>query len=185
MRRRVTKCDFIKRMRERILILDGAMGTSIQKYALSPDDFMGGKGNNDILNLTREDVIERIHKEYIEAGADIIETNTFSGNAISQRDYGQQEKVYEINLKGAQIARRAADSSDRDVLVAGSIGPTVKSLSLSPDADEPQRRDVTFQEMADAYRVQVRGLLDGGVDILLVETVYDALNAKAALYAIQ
>lgn len=185
MRRRVTKCDFIKRMRERILILDGAMGTSIQKYALSPCDFLGGKGNNDILNLTREDVIERIHKEYIEAGADIIETNTFSGNAISQRDYGQQEKVYEINLKGAQIARRAADSSDRDVLVAGSIGPTVKSLSLSPDADEPQRRDVTFQEMADAYRVQVRGLLDGGVDILLVETVYDALNAKAALYAIQ
>ena len=185
MRRRVTKCDFIKRMRERILILDGAMGTSIQKYALSPDDFFGGKGNNDILNLTREDVIERIHKEYIEAGADIIETNTFSGNAISQRDYGQQEKVYEINLKGAQIARRAADNSSRDVLVAGSIGPTVKSLSLSPDADEPQRRDVTFQEMADAYRVQVRGLLDGGVDILLVETVYDALNAKAALYAIQ
>ena len=185
MRRRVTKCDFIKRMRERILILDGAMGTSIQKYALSPDDFLGGKGNNDILNLTREDVIERIHKEYIEAGADIIETNTFSGNAISQRDYGQQEKVYEINLKGAQIARRAADNSSRDVLVAGSIGPTVKSLSLSPDADEPQRRDVTFQEMADAYRVQVRGLLDGGVDILLVETVYDALNAKAALYAIQ
>lgn len=185
MRRRVKKCDFIKRMRERILILDGAMGTSIQKYALSPDDFLGGKGNNDILNLTREDVIERIHKEYIEAGADIIETNTFSGNAISQRDYGQQEKVYEINLKGAQIARRAADNSGRDVLVAGSIGPTVKSLSLSPDADEPQRRDVTFQEMADAYRVQVRGLLDGGVDILLVETVYDALNAKAALYAIQ
>ena len=183
--RRVTKCDFIKRMRERILILDGAMGTSIQKYALSPCDFLGGKGNNDILNLTREDVIERIHKEYIEAGADIIETNTFSGNAISQRDYGQQEKVYEINLKGAQIARRAADNSSRDVLVAGSIGPTVKSLSLSPDADEPQRRDVTFQEMADAYRVQVRGLLDGGVDILLVETVYDALNAKAALYAIQ
>ena len=185
MRRRVTKCDFIKRMRERILILDGAMGTSIQKYALSPCDFLGGKGNNDILNLTREDVIERIHKEYIEAGADIIETNTFSGNAISQRDYGQQEKVYEINLKGAQIARRAADNSGRDVLVAGSIGPTVKSLSLSPDADEPQRRDVTFQEMADAYRVQVRGLLDGGVDILLVETVYDALNAKAALYAIR
>lgn len=185
MRRRVTKCDFIKRMRERVLILDGAMGTSIQKYALSPDDFLGGKGNNDILNLTREDVIERIHKEYIEAGADIIETNTFSGNAISQRDYGQQEKVYEINLKGAQIARRAADNSSRDVLVAGSIGPTVKSLSLSPDADEPQRRDVIFQEMSDAYRVQVRGLLDGGVDILLVETVYDALNAKAALYAIQ
>lgn len=185
MERRVTKCNFIERMRERILILDGAMGTSIQKYGLAPDDFLGGKGNNDILNITRGDVIEAIHKDFIAAGADIIETNTFSGNEISQRDYGQQEKVYEINLKGAQIARRAADNAGREVLVAGSIGPTVKSLSLSPNADEPQRRDVTFQEMVDAYRVQVRGLLDGGVDILLVETAYDALNAKAAIFAIE
>lgn len=185
MKSRVTKCDFMERMRGRILILDGAMGTSIQKYDLSPRDFLGGKGNNDILNLTREDVVEAIHNEYIAAGADIIETNTFSGNAISQRDYGQQDKVYEINLKGAQIARRAAEGAGREVLVAGSIGPTVKSLSLSPDANEPQRRDVTFRQMADAYREQVRGLLDGGVDILLVETVYDALNAKAAIWAIQ
>lgn len=185
MKSRVTKCDFIERMKGRILILDGAMGTSIQKYNLTPDDFLGGKGNNDILNITREDVIEAIHKEYIAAGADIIETNTFSGNAISQRDYGQQDRVYEINFKGAQIARRAAEGAGREVLVAGSMGPTVKSLSLSPDANEPQRRDVTFQQMADAYREQVRGLLDGGVDILLVETVYDALNAKAAIWAIQ
>lgn len=185
MKGRVTKCDFVERMKGRILILDGAMGTSIQKYDLSPGDFLGGKGNNDILNLTREDVVEAIHKEYIAAGADIIETNTFSGNAISQKDYGQQEKVYEINLKGAQIARRAADGAGREVLVAGSMGPTVKSLSLSPDANEPQRRDVTFQEMAAAYMEQVRGLLDGGVDLLLVETVYDALNAKAAIYAIE
>lgn len=185
MKSRVTKCDFVERMKGRILILDGAMGTSIQKYNLTPRDFLGGKGNNDILNITRPDVIEAIHKEYIAAGADIIETNTFSGNAISQRDYGQQERVYEINFKGAQIARRAAEGAGREVLVAGSMGPTVKSLSLSPDANEPQRRDVTFRQMSDAYREQVRGLLDGGVDILLVETVYDALNAKAAIHAIQ
>ncbi len=190
MKGKVTKCDVQAWMRKKILILDGAMGTSIQKYNLSPDNFLGGKGNNDILNLTRADVIEAIHKEYIEAGADIIETNTFSGNAISQKDYGQQEKVYEINLRGAQIARKAADEAvdaegnPRKVLVAGSIGPTVKSLSLSPDVNEPQRRDVSFEQMAQAYKVQVEALVEGGVDILLVETVYDALNAKAALYAI-
>ena len=184
MKGRVTKCDVLAWMREKILILDGAMGTSIQKYGLDPCDFMGGRGNNDILNLTREDVVERIHDEFIAAGADIIETNTFSGNAISQKDYGQEGKVREINLKGAQIARRAAEKAGRRVLVAGSMGPTVKSLSLSPDANEPQRRDVTFDRMADAYKEQVEALVDGGVDLLLVETVYDALNAKAALYAI-
>ncbi len=190
MKGKVTKCDVQAWMREKILILDGAMGTSIQKYNLPPDNFLGGKGNNDILNLTRADVIEAIHKEYIEAGADIIETNTFSGNAISQRDYGMEDKVREINLKGAQIARKAADEAvdaegnPRKVLVAGSIGPTVKSLSLSPDVNEPQRRDVSFEQMAQAYKVQVEALVEGGVDMLLVETVYDALNAKAALYAI-
>ncbi len=184
MKGRVTKCDVLAWMKEKILILDGAMGTSIQKCNLSPDDFMGGRGNNDILNLTREDVVERIHDEFIAAGADIIETNTFSGNAVSQKDYGQEGKVYEINLKGAQIARKAADKAGRRVLVAGSMGPTVKSLSLSPDANEPQRRDVSFAQMAAAYREQVEALVDGGVDLLLVETVYDALNAKAALYAI-
>ena len=191
MKGKVTKCDVQAWMREKILILDGAMGTSIQKYNLSPDNFLGGKGNNDILNLTRADIIEAIHKEYIEAGADIIETNTFSGNAISQKDYGQQEKVYEINLRGAQIARKVADEvkdpvtgGPRRVLVAGSMGPTVKSLSLSPDVNEPQRRDVSFEQMAQAYKVQVEALVEGGVDMLLVETVYDALNAKAALYAI-
>ena len=160
------------------------MGTCIQGYNLTPDDFLGGKGNNDILNLTRGDVIEAIHSAYVAAGADIIETNTFSGNAISQKDYGQQGRVREINLKGAQIARRVADAAGRRVLVAGSMGPTVKSLSLSPDVNEPQHRDVTFREMADAYREQVEALLEGGVDLLLVETVYDALNAKAAIYAI-
>ncbi|MBQ5827801.1 MAG: methionine synthase [Bacteroidales bacterium] len=196
---RVSKCDIMELMRSRILILDGAMGTCIQGYNLTPDDFLGGKGNNDILNLTREDIVLSIHKAYIGAGADIIETNTFSGNAISQRDYGQEGNVYEINLKGAQIARKAADSAaagelvtaageriaPRKVLVAGSIGPTVKSLSLSPDAKEPPRRDVSFAQMAQAYKEQVAALVEGGVDLLLVETVYDALNAKAALYAIE
>ena len=189
---RVTKCDVMEMMRKKILILDGAMGTSIQKYGLSADDFLGGKGNNDILNITREDIIEAIHRDYVEAGADIIETNTFSSNAISQKDYGQQDMVYEINLKGAQIARRVADAAvdpqtgkPRKVLVAGSMGPTVKSLSLSPDVNEPQRRDVDFDTMARAYKEQAAALIEGGVDLLLVETVYDALNAKAALYAIE
>ena len=182
---KVTKCDVMEMMREKILILDGAMGTSIQKYNLTPDDFLGGKGNNDILNITREDIIEAIHKEYVEAGADIIETNTFSGNAISQKDYGMESRVREINRKGAQIARRVADAAGRKVLVAGSMGPTVKSLSLSPDVNAPERRDVTFEQMAQAYMEQVEALIEGGVDLLLVETVYDALNAKAALYAIE
>ena len=181
---RINREEFARLLQERVLVLDGAMGTCIQGYSLTPDDFLGGKGNNDILNLTRGDVIEAIHKAYVAAGADIIETNTFSGNAISQKDYGQQGRVREINLKGAQIARRVADAAERRVLVAGSMGPTVKSLSLSPDVNEPQHRDVTFQEMADAYREQVEALVEGGVDLLLVETVYDALNAKAALYAI-
>ena len=181
---RINREEFARLMQQRVLVLDGAMGTCIQGYNLTPDDFLGGKGNNDILNLTRGDVIEAIHRAYVAAGADIIETNTFSGNAISQKDYGQQGRVREINLKGAQIARRVADAAGRRVLVAGSMGPTVKSLSLSPDVNEPQHRDVTFQEMADAYREQVEALVEGGVDLLLVETVYDALNAKAALYAI-
>ncbi len=185
MAREVAKCDIMEMMSRRILILDGAMGTCIQRYNLLPDDFLGGKGNNDILNLTREDVVASIHKAYIEAGADIIETNTFSGNAISQKDYGMEGKVREINLKGAQIARKVADAAGRRVLVAGSIGPTVKSLSLSPDVNEPQRRDVSFAQMAQAYKEQVAALIEGGVDLLLVETVYDALNAKAALYAIE
>ena len=181
---RINREEFARLMQQRVLVLDGAMGTCIQGYNLTPDDFLGGKGNNDILNLTRGDVIEAIHSAYVAAGADIIETNTFSGNAISQKDYGQQGRVREINLKGAQIARKVADAAGRRVLVAGSMGPTVKSLSLSPDVNEPQHRDVTFREMADAYREQVEALVEGGVDLLLVETVYDALNAKAALYAI-
>ncbi len=182
---RTNKVEIAQWMKERILVLDGAMGTCIQGYNLAPDDFLGGKGNNDILNITRPEVIEAIHMAYVEAGADIIETNTFSGNAISQKDYGMESRVREINLKGAQIARKVADAAGRKVLVAGSMGPTVKSLSLSPDVNAPERRDVTFQQMAQAYMEQVEALIDGGVDVLLVETVYDALNAKAALYAIE
>mgnify|MGYP003290029924 CR=1 FL=1 len=182
---RTNKVEIAQWMKERILVLDGAMGTCIQGYNLSPDDFLGGKGNNDILNITRPDVIEAIHAAYVEAGADIIETNTFSGNAISQKDYGMESRVRVINLKGAQIARKVADAAGRKVLVAGSMGPTVKSLSLSPDVNAPERRDVTFEQMAHAYMEQVEALIEGGVDLLLVETVYDALNAKAAFYAIE
>ncbi len=187
---RVSKCDIVERMEKRILILDGAMGTMLQRENLSIEDFRGGAGNNDILNITREDVIEKIHKAYIEAGADIIETNTFSSNAISQQEYGCEGLVYEMARKGAEIARRAADSSvaegdsQRRVLVAGSMGPTIKMLSFSPDVNRPEYRPVDFDTMAEAYKEQVRGLVDGGVDLFLVETVYDALNAKAALYAI-
>ena len=185
---RVPKCEIIKRLKERILILDGAMGTMIQREALSAEDFRGGTGNNDILNITRPDIIEKIHGEYIEAGADIIETNTFSSTAVSQQEYGCADIAYELNLEGARIARRAAlaakESLGRDVLVAGSMGPTIKMLSFSPDVNRPEYRAIDFDTMVEAYKVQVAGLLDGGVDLFLVETVYDGLNAKAALYAI-
>lgn len=181
--RRVSKCDIIERMKRRILLLDGAMGTMIQKMDLTAADFNGAAGNNDILNITRGDVIEKIHREYIEAGADIIETNTFSGTAISQQDYHCQDRVYEINYKGALLARKAVEGTN--VLVAGAMGPTIKMLSFSPDVNRPEYRSIGFDQMVQAYREQVRGLIDGGVDILLVETVYDGLNAKAALYAIE
>lgn len=170
-------------MRERILILDGATGTMIQKCNLPASDYNGGKGNNDILNITRPDIIESIHLKYIEAGADIIETNTFSGNAISQAEYGCQASVYDINYNGALIARRAAAAGG--VFVAGAVGPTVRMLSFSPDVSRPQYRPVSFDEMYNAYFQQIKALLDGGVDLLLVETVYDGLNAKAALCAIE
>ncbi len=171
------------RMSHRILILDGAMGTMLQREELSISDFRGGAGNNDILNITRADVIEKVHKAYIEAGADIIETNTFSSNAISQQEYGCADLVYEMNRRGAEIARKAAEGTD--VLVAGSMGPTIRMLSFSPDVNRPEYRSVDFDTMSEAYKEQVRGLIDGGADLLLVETVYDGLNAKAALYAIE
>ncbi len=168
---------------ERILILDGAMGTMLQKFNFSDEDFRGGRGNNDILNLTRPEVVESVHRAYIKAGADIIETNTFSGNAISQQEYGCTDLIYVINRTGAEIARKAAHGTG--VLVAGAMGPTTKMLSFSPNVNNPQERATDFDTMSAAYAEQARGLVDGGIDIFLVETVYDALNAKAALYAIE
>jgi 5-methyltetrahydrofolate--homocysteine methyltransferase len=184
---------------ERILILDGAMGTMIQRHRLEETDFRGErfknhprdlKGDNDLLNLTRPEVIANIHRKYLESGADIIETNTFNSTRISQSDYGLEDIVYELNKSGAQIARGVADefmtkNPGRHCFVAGSLGPTNKTLSISPDVNNPSFRAVTFQEMVDSYYEQVSGLVDGGVDILLPETVFDTLNLKAAIFAIE
>ncbi len=186
-------------IKERILVLDGAMGTMIQDFNLKEEDFRGLrfqkhpcdlKGNSDVLSITRPDVIKQIHLTYLEAGADIIETNTFSAQAISQADYQLEDHVYEMNTAAAGIAREAVSqfmSSGKHSprFVAGAIGPTTRSASLSPDVNQPGLRAVTFDDLAAAYREQARGLLDGGVDLLLVETVFDTLNCKAALYAIQ
>jgi 5-methyltetrahydrofolate--homocysteine methyltransferase len=185
----------------RVLVLDGAMGTMIQRYKLGEDDYRGEafrnhprdlKGNADVLNLTRPDVISTIHHEYLEAGADIIETNTFNAQAISQADYALEadETVHALNVAGARLAREAAEAwtaktPDKPRFVAGALGPTNRTLSISPDVNDPAFRAVTFDQVRDAYAQQVRGLLDGGVDILLLETIFDTLNAKAALVAIQ
>ena len=181
-------------LQERIYILDGATGTALQKFGLTEADFRGEvfaqhpiplKGNNDVLNITRPDVIRQVHQNYIDAGADIIETNTFNANAISQTEYGCTEWVEQFNLQGARLAKEVASAcKERKIHVAGSIGPTDKSLTLSPDPDQPAYRIVNFDTLADAYATQVSALIEGGVDLLLVETIYDGLNAKAALYAI-
>ena len=184
---------------KRILVLDGAMGTMIQRHALTEADFRGArfaahpkdlKGNNDLLVLTRPDVIAGIHREYLEAGSDIIETNTFSSNAIAQADYALEPVVYELNVAGARLAREAADeytarTPDRQRFVAGSMGPTNRILSISPDVNNPAFRNMTFDELREAYKVQVRGLIDGGVDLLLLETIVDTLNTKAGIVAIE
>ena len=186
-------------LKVRVLLLDGAMGTMIQRYDLTEEDYRGDKfqshpsdlkGNNDLLSLTRPDVIREIHEAYLEAGADIIETNTFNATSISQADYQTESFVYEINYESARIAAEAAaDYSEKSPLkprfVAGSIGPTNKTTSLSPDVNDPGYRAVSFDEMKDSYREQVRGLVEGGVDLLLVETIFDTLNAKAALMGIE
>ena len=186
-----------KLVSERILILDGAMGTMIQQYNLSEADFRGQrfeqlpgqlKGNNDILCLTRPDVIQDIHRKYLEAGADIIETNTFNATSISQADYHTQDYVTEINRAAARLAREVADEYTRLTphkprLVAGSVGPTNKTCSISPDVNNPAFRAVTFDEMVKAYFEQMVALIQGGVDTLLIETIFDTLNAKAAIYA--
>ncbi|MDR3328074.1 MAG: methionine synthase [Prevotellaceae bacterium] len=182
-----------KLLKERILILDGAMGTSIQKLGLTEKDFRGNefenhlvniKGNNDILNITQSDVVRQIHRDYIAAGADIIETNTFNSNEISQKEYHLPEFTYRLNFQGAQLAKQEAMLAQRAVFVAGSIGPTSKMLSLSPDVNRPAFREIDFDTMVLSYSKQVEGLLDGGADLLLVETVFDGINAKAALYSI-
>ena len=181
-------------LQDRIYILDGATGTALQKFGLTEADFRGEvfaqhpiplKGNNDVLNITRPDVIRQVHQNYIDAGADIIETNTFNANAISQTEYGCTEWVEQFNLQGARLAKEVASAcKERKIHVAGSIGPTDKSLTLSPDPDQPAYRIVNFDTLADAYATQVSALIEGGVDLLLVETIYDGLNAKPALYAI-
>ena len=181
-------------LQDHIYILDGATGTALQKFGLTEADFRGEvfaqhpiplKGNNDVLNITRPDVIRQVHQNYIDAGADIIETNTFNANAISQTEYGCTEWVEQFNLQGARLAKEVASAcKERKIHVAGSIGPTDKSLTLSPDPDQPAYRIVNFDTLADAYATQVSALIEGGVDLLLVETIYDGLNAKAALYAI-
>ncbi len=183
---------------ERILVLDGAMGTMIQTHALSEADFRGErfrahpkdlKGNNDLLSLTRPDIIAGIHRAYLEAGADILETNTFNSTAISQADYGTEALAYELNLEGARLARREADALQRASgqrrFVAGILGPTNRTASMSPDVNDPGFRNVDFDELKRAYADAVRGLLDGGADLLMVETIFDTLNCKAALHAIE
>ncbi|MEQ9465774.1 MAG: homocysteine S-methyltransferase family protein [Ekhidna sp.] len=185
-------------LHKKILVLDGAMGTMIQRYRLEENDFRNQdlqdhpkslKGNNDLLSITRPDIIKEIHTQYFEAGADIAETNTFSSTTIAQADYGLEDWVYELNYQSAKLAREVADEFTNEEpnklrFVAGSIGPTNRTASLSPDVNDPGFRAVTFEELRVAYRQQVEALLDGGVDMLLVETIFDTLNAKAALYAI-
>src|SRR5215217_4716913 len=183
-------------LKNRILVLDGAMGTMIQRYKLEDYDYRGErfndwprdvKGNNDLLSLTRPDIIKEIHAAYFEAGADIAETNTFSGTTIAMADYGMEELVYELNFESARLAREVADEfterePEKPRFVAGSMGPTNRTASLSPDVNNPGFRAISFDQLVDAYYEQIKGLTDGGVDLLLVETVFDTLNAKAALF---
>lgn len=178
---------------ERILVFDGAWGTAIQGYGLDEAGYRGNrdfamdqKGNNDLLCLTRPEIVEEITHAYLDAGADIVSTNTFSSTTISQADYGDEALVHELNVAAAQIARKAVDeksAQDKPRFVAGSIGPTNKTLSLSPDVEDPGFREVDFDQMKSVYGEQIDGLIEGGVDMLLVETIFDTLNAKAAIMA--
>jgi 5-methyltetrahydrofolate--homocysteine methyltransferase len=186
-------------IKKRILVLDGAMGTMLQRYNFSEEDFRGErfaafphslKGNNDLLSLTQPQAIKDVHAQYFEAGADIVETNTFSGTTIGMADYHLEDIVYELNFESAKIAREVADeftakNPEKPRFVAGSIGPTNRTASMSPDVNDPGFRAVTFDGLRIAYKQQVEALLDGGVDLLLVETIFDTLNAKAALFAIE
>lgn len=190
-----------KLLQEKILIIDGAMGTMIQRYKLQEADYRGErfkdwhkdlKGNNDLLCITRPEIITEIHYQYLQAGANIIETNTFSAQRISMADYDMEDLSYELNVAAARCARKAVDqfvsenpSNANMCFVAGAIGPTNRTLSLSPDVNNPGYRAVTFDEVANAYYEQAKGLVDGGVDIILIETIFDTLNAKAAIYAVK
>jgi 5-methyltetrahydrofolate--homocysteine methyltransferase len=183
-----------KALQQKILIIDGAMGTMIQRHKLEEKDYRGErfkdwhtdvKGNNDLLSITQPEIIIGIHKQYLDAGADIIETNTFSSTTIAQADYDMQSLAYELNVASAKCAKEAIKQSGKTAWVAGAIGPLNKTLSLSPDVNNPGFRAVTFDEVAIAYTEQIKGLVDGGADILLIETIFDTLNAKAAIYAIK
>ena len=182
-------------IKKRILVLDGAMGTMLQRYKFEEQDFRGErfkdfphplKGNNDLLSLTQPEAVKAVHRAYFEAGADIIETNTFSSTTIGMADYHLENLVYELNFQSAKIAREVADEfTDKPRFVAGSIGPTNRTASMSPDVNDPGFRAVTFDDLKTAYKQQIEALLDGGCDLLLVETIFDTLNAKAALFAIE
>ena len=185
-------------LNNKILVLDGAMGTMIQKYNLDEKDYRGErfknfknplKGNNDLLSITQPKIISEIHKKYLDAGADIIQTNTFSSTSVSMADYKMEDLVYELNFESAKIAKKLTQeytrkNKNKPRFVAGSIGPTNKTASISPDVNDPGYRAITFDELVSSYSEQIKGLLEGGVDILLVETIFDTLNAKAALFAI-
>lgn len=191
--------DIHNALQHRILVLDGAMGTMLQRYNFSEEDFRGErfkdypsslKGNNDLLSLTQPHAVAEIHRKYFEAGADIVETNTFSSTTIAMADYNLESLVYELNFESAKLARQIADeftkaNPEKPRFVAGSIGPTNKTASLSPDVNKPEFRAITFDQLRIAYKQQVEALIDGGVDVLLVETIFDTLNAKAALFAIE
>ena len=186
--------DIKNELEKRILIIDGAMGTMIQRYKLAEEDYRGErfkdwpsdlKGNNDLLSLTQPHIVKEIHKQYLEAGADIIETNTFNSQKVSLADYGMQALAYELNLAAAKVAKEAVKESGKQAWVAGALGPMNKTLSLSPDVNDPGFRALTFDDAVDAYYEQTKGLVDGGVDLLLVETIFDTLNAKAAIFAIK
>jgi 5-methyltetrahydrofolate--homocysteine methyltransferase len=196
-REKMMKKTIQESLKERILIIDGAMGTMIQRHKLEEADYRGErfstwhtdvKGNNDLLSITLPEIITGIHRQYLEAGADIIETNTFSSTFIAQADYDMQSLAYELNVASARCAKKAADeftamNPGKPRYVAGAIGPLNKTLSLSPDVNNPGFRAVTFDEVAAAYTEQIKGLVEGGVDVLLIETIFDTLNAKAAIYA--
>ncbi|MGH8560956.1 MAG: homocysteine S-methyltransferase family protein, partial [Nevskiales bacterium] len=182
---------------ERILVLDGAMGTMVQGYRLGETDYRGErfkdwhrdlKGNNDLLVLTQPAIIREIHGKYLESGADLVETNTFNAQRISMADYGMEELSYELNVTAATLAREAADewtmkTPDKPRFVAGALGPTNRTASISPDVNDPAARNVTYDELVSAYLEQANGLVDGGSDLLLIETIFDTLNAKAAIFA--